>query len=40
DVDGRCLGGDCGDVVWWQRGGVGCSDDGGTTRMVVMMVDL
>ncbi|GJS40870.1 hypothetical protein Tco_0565913 [Tanacetum coccineum] len=36
DVDDSCLGGDCGDVVWWQRGGVGCSDDGGMTRMVLV----
>nr|GEV75127.1 hypothetical protein [Tanacetum cinerariifolium] len=30
-----CRGGDGSDMVWWQRGGVGCGDDGEMTRMVV-----
>nr|GEW08942.1 hypothetical protein [Tanacetum cinerariifolium] len=33
-----CRGGDGSDVVWWQRGGVGCGDDGEMTRMVVRSV--
>nr|GEV75126.1 hypothetical protein [Tanacetum cinerariifolium] len=32
---GGCLGGNGGGVVWWQRCGVGCGDDGEMTRMVV-----
>nr|GEY11259.1 hypothetical protein [Tanacetum cinerariifolium] len=36
---GGYLGRDGGDVVWWQRGGVGCGDDGGMMRIVVHVGD-